>query len=59
VTANFFDWVVTTHDKDLLRKLNTAGREASYSEELWRTWTGKTLAQLGEEWKKAIADCRR
>jgi len=34
VTANFFDWVVTTHDKDLLRKLNTAGREASYSEEL-------------------------
>ncbi|MEI7912614.1 MAG: basic secretory protein-like protein [Verrucomicrobiota bacterium] len=59
VTANFFDWVVTTQDKDLLRKLNTAGREARYSEDLWKTWTGKTLAQLGEEWKKAIADGRR
>jgi len=59
VTANFLDWVVTTQDKDLLRQLNTAGREARYSDELWKTWTGKTLAQLGEEWKKAIADGRR
>jgi len=59
VTANFFDWVVTTQDKDMLRKLNAAAREARYNDELWKTWTGKTLAQLGEEWKKAIADGRR
>ncbi len=33
-----------------MRKLNAATREG-YSEELWKDWTGKTLQELGAEWK--------
>lgn len=51
VTANFFDWVIKTHEKDLMRKLNVATHEG-YSEELWKQWTGKTVQELGAEWKK-------
>ncbi len=51
VTANFFDWVIKNHEKDLMRKLNVATHEG-YSEDLWKEWTGKTLQELGAEWKK-------
>lgn len=52
VTANFFNWVIKNHEKDLMRKLNVATHEG-YSEELWKEWTGKTLQELGADWKKA------
>ncbi|GAA5122367.1 hypothetical protein JIN84_09885 [Luteolibacter yonseiensis] len=52
VTGNFFDWVIKNHEKDLMRKLNVATHEG-YSEELWKEWTGKTLEELGADWKKA------
>lgn len=55
-TANFLDWVIRKKDKDLLRKLNAAAREGRYSEKLWKDWTGKTVQELGEEWKAEIAD---
>jgi hypothetical protein len=51
VTANFLDWVTRTHDKQLIGKLNAAAREGRYSEALWITWTGKSVQELGEEWK--------
>jgi hypothetical protein len=52
ISANFLDWVVRTHEKDLLRKLNAAAREGRYSEKLWEEWTGESLADLGEAWLK-------
>jgi len=52
-TANFMDWVIKNRDEDLLRKLNASAREGKYSPELWKTWTGKTVDELGAEW---IAD---
>ncbi len=52
ITANFLDWVVRTQDEDLLQKLNQAAREGKYEEDLWKRWTGKTLEELGEEWRK-------
>ncbi|MES2440896.1 MAG: basic secretory protein-like protein [Verrucomicrobiota bacterium] len=55
VTANFFDWVIKNHEKDLMRKLNVATHEG-YSEDLWKDWTGKTLPELGADWKKANLD---
>jgi len=55
VTANFFDWVIKHHEKDLMRKLNVATHEG-YSEDLWKEWTGKTLQELGADWKKANLD---
>ena len=51
-TANFFDWVIKNHEKDLMRKLNVATHEG-YSEDLWKQWTGKTVQELGADWKKA------
>ena len=53
VSGNFLDWVGRTHDKDIVRKLNAAAREGNYSETLWKDWTGKTVQELGADWKKA------
>ncbi|MEK7952151.1 basic secretory protein-like protein [Luteolibacter soli] len=59
VTANFLDWVVDKKDKALLQKLNEAAREGKYEEKLWKDWTGSTLQELGEDWKKAVKDGKR
>ena len=50
ISANFLDWVTRTFDRDLVKKLNAAVREGRYDESLWRTWSGKSVQQLGEEW---------
>lgn len=52
ITAHFFDWVVKNHDEDLMRHINLSIHEG-YQEALWKEWTGKTLKELGAEWKEA------
>ena len=44
--------MIQKYDKDLLHKLNAAAREGRYDEALWKAWTGKSLQDLGDEWKK-------
>lgn len=56
VSGNFLDWVSRTHDKDIVRKLNAAGREGKYSEALWKELTGKSVQDLGADWKKFHED---
>jgi hypothetical protein len=53
VTANFLDYAVQHHDpkNELITKLNAACREGRYTDELWKEYTGKTLAELNDEWK--------
>ncbi len=51
VSGNFLDWVTRTYDKEIVRKLNAAAREGIYTEELWKDVTGKTVKELGNEWK--------
>jgi len=51
ISANFIFWVVKTKDKDLVKKLNTACRQGIYSPDLWKEWTGKSVEELGAEWK--------
>lgn len=53
ITANFLNWVTETHDRELVRKLNAAARAGKYAEALWLEYTGRTLAQLGEDWRNA------
>ena len=53
ITANFLNWVVDKYDKQLIQKLNVAAREGKYSEDLWKEYTGKTVQELGEDWRKA------
>jgi hypothetical protein len=54
ISGNFLNWVTQTYDKDIIRKLNAAAREGKYSEDLWKTATGHTLQELGDEWKAAM-----
>ncbi|WP_193214059.1 basic secretory protein-like protein [Luteolibacter marinus] len=59
VSANFLDWVCTEKDKDLFKKLNAAAREGRYEEKLWKEWTGSTLEELSEGWKKDVEKGKR
>jgi hypothetical protein len=52
ISANFLNWVTGKYDKEIVKKLNTAAREGRYKEELWKECTGKTVEELGDEWKK-------
>jgi hypothetical protein len=52
-TANFFDWVVRHHVKDLPQRLN-ATYSTGYHPGLWREWTGKTVEELEAGWKKSL-----
>jgi hypothetical protein len=53
ITANFFDWVIRNHIKDLPRKLN-ATFSTGYEASLWREWSGKSVQELAAEWKKSL-----
>jgi len=54
ISGNFLNWVTTTYDRDIVRKLNAAAREGRYSEDLWKEYTGKAVQELGDEWKEAM-----
>jgi hypothetical protein len=56
ITGNFIDWTVRKYDKDLVRKLNAEARAGKYSEDLWKNYTGKTVQELGDEWRKENED---
>jgi hypothetical protein len=54
VTGNFLNWVSQTYDTNIVVKINAAGRQGKYTEEIWKTLTGKTIQELNDEWKKAL-----
>jgi hypothetical protein len=54
VTAAFLAYVTEKYDKELVRKLNMAMRAGEYKEEVWKDCTGKTVQELGEEWKATL-----
>jgi hypothetical protein len=56
ISANFLDYVVEHYDSDknLIQKVNAACRQGTYTDDLWKQLTGKTLAELNEEWKSAV-----
>jgi len=54
ITGNFLNWVTETYDHDIARKLNAAARQGKYNEDLWKTYTGHTVQELGDEWKQSL-----
>ncbi len=54
-TAAFLEYVVATHDKEAVRKLNDAMRKGKYSPDLWKDITGKTVEDLGRDWQRSLA----
>ena len=56
ISANFLNYVIENYgkDKDLLARVNAACRQGSYTDDLWKEMTGKSLQELNEEWKAAV-----
>ena len=54
ISANFLNYVVQNYAKDLITRLNAACRQGKSTEEIWQAATGKTLAQLSDEWKASV-----
>jgi len=52
VSANFLNWVTDKYDPDIVRQLNIALRGGKYDADLWKKYTGKTVEELGDEWKQ-------
>jgi hypothetical protein len=48
------DYVVEKYDKDLIKKLNAACRDGKYSDDLWKSYTGKSVEELNDEWKTSV-----
>jgi hypothetical protein len=56
ITARFLAYVSEKYDKDFVRKLNAAAREGKYRDAIWKELTGKTVEELGMEWKRSLAE---
>jgi len=54
VTAAFLDWVTRTREPKIVPELNAVMRQGTYDEGVWKKLTGKSAAELGEEWKRSI-----
>jgi hypothetical protein len=54
VSGHFLNWAQEKYDKDLVVKLNAACRQGKYKPELWKEYTGKTVEELGAEWKASL-----
>lgn len=54
-TAMFLAWVESTHDKEIVRKLNEALRRSQYRYELFQEYTGKSLDRLWADFLESPA----
>jgi hypothetical protein len=54
VTAAFLNFVAEKYDARLVRKLNQALREGTYSPAIWKRLTKKSVDQLDEEWRASL-----
>jgi len=55
-TAAFLNYLVQSHDKDLIAKLNEAMRTGRYHDGIWKERTGKTLDELWAEYVKTLQE---
>ena len=53
-TAAFLEFVAKNHDHEIVVKLNAAGRNASYSPDLWKKYTGKTVEELWTQFVETL-----
>ena len=54
ITASFLDYLVRTHDRDLVAKLDRALRTRQYTPAFFEQATGKPVATLNDEWRKSL-----
>jgi hypothetical protein len=53
-TGAFLEYVLNTHDKEIVKKLNAVMRQGKYTPEFFKEHTGKTIEELGAEWAKTL-----
>ncbi len=54
VTANFLNWVTEKCDTNIVTEVNVDLREGKYTDDFWKQHTGKTVQELGTEWRQEI-----
>jgi hypothetical protein len=54
VSAAFLQWVIHHYDKNIVSQMNAANYRGAYSDDLWVKYTGKKIADLGDEWKASL-----
>jgi hypothetical protein len=53
-TAAFLAYLTQKYDHHIVRKINQVLREGEFREEIFQELTGKTVQQLGEEWRDSL-----
>jgi basic secretory peptidase family protein len=53
-SAAFLAYLTEKYDRELVRKINAVMREGKYKEEIFKELTGKTVQELGNEWKASL-----
>jgi hypothetical protein len=53
-TAHFLVFVANKYDKNIVTEMNAANRKGTYSVDLWKQYTGKTIDELSDEWKDSL-----
>ena len=48
-TAAFLEFIAKNYDHEIVVKLNAVGRNGTYSSDLWKKYTGKTVDELWAE----------
>jgi hypothetical protein len=54
ISANFLNWVTEKYDPNIVTEVNAVAREDKYTDDFWKQRTGKSLQELGAEWKSGI-----
>jgi hypothetical protein len=54
ISANFLNWVSVNYDSNIVTELNADLRQRKYTGDFWKRHTGKTVQELGDEWKQQI-----
>lgn len=52
IAARFLYWLIQNYDKNIVHKLDTAMRDNTFSPELWKEYTGKSLDELWDQYSK-------
>jgi len=52
ISANFLNYVIQPYgSQNLLATMNAACRQGTYTDDLWKDKTGKSIEELNDEWK--------
>lgn len=53
-TAHFLVFVADHYDKNIVAEMNVANRKGTYSVDLWKQYTGKSIDELSDDWKDSL-----